>query len=66
MRGGLTKSAHPEVYHTMRKNERISNILYKKVLEKTIDLQYFGSNIHRDGMKEKVAKTVVRIIVVHK
>ena len=46
----------------MTKSARISNILYKKLLEKTKNLIYFDSNANRDGMKEgKVAKTVVRI-----
>jgi len=49
------------------KNERISNTLKKKPLEKTKTLMNFDSNVNKDGMKEgKVAKTVVRIKHLHK
>jgi len=48
------------------KNERISNTLKKKPLEKTKTLMNFDSNVNKDRMKEgKVAKTVVRIECYH-
>ena len=46
----------------LRKSERISKILYTKLLEKTETIIYIDSNVNLDGMKEgNVAKTVLRI-----
>ena len=46
----------------LTKHERVSNILQKKLLEKTKAVMCFDSNVNRDGMEGgKVARTVVRI-----
>ena len=58
----LFKSTRLEVYHMMMENERMSNILKKKLLGKTKALMYFESSLERDIMnKGKVARTVVHI-----
>ena len=42
------------------KSERMPNILYMKLQEKTYTLLHFDTNVNRDGIKEeKVMKTVV-------
>ena len=49
-------------YHAETNCERISNILYKKLVEKKNSLKYFELNVDRDGIKEeKVVEIVVRV-----
>jgi len=56
------KPTHPKVYCPVKKSERISKIVKKKLLEKTKIPTSFDSNINRDGIKEeKVAKTIIRV-----
>ena len=56
------KPTHPKVYCPVKKSERISKIVKKKLLEKTKIPTSFDSNINRDGIKEeKVAKIVIRV-----
>ena len=52
----------PVKYHAETKSERISNILYKKLIEKKNTLKHFELNVDRGSIKEgKVVKTVVRV-----
>ena len=48
MRGGLSKSKCSKVYHTMTRCERISNILYKKLLENSNTIMHFDLNVSKD------------------
>ena len=50
------------IYHAETKSERISNIHYKKVIEKKNTLRQFELNVDRGSIKEgKIVKTVVRV-----
>ena len=52
----------PVNYHAEATSERISNILYKKLVEKKNTQKHFELNVDRDGIKEgKAVKTVVRV-----
>ena len=52
----------PAKYHAETKSERISNILYKVLIEKKNTLNHFELNVDRGSTKEgKVVKTVVRV-----
>ena len=70
--GGLRGGGLIQIYISgglpnRKESERLSHILYKKLLEKTKALLYFVSNVNGDGIKEeKVAKTVIRIKCWHK
>ena len=52
----------PAKYHAEKESERISNILYKKQIEKKNTLKHFELNVDRGSIKEgNVVKTVVRV-----
>ena len=52
----------PAKYHAETKSEKISNILYKKLIEKKSTLKHCELNVDRGSIKEgKVVKTVGRV-----
>ena len=52
----------PAKYHAEMKSERISKILYKKLIEKKNTLKHFELSVDRGSIKEgNVVKTVVRV-----